>query len=139
MPIPTMSPGLYVHRIKALKGFVDEVGIAKAGGCRGGQNVQPAGSNNSRTERNFAGINQMNAHPFAPSLGGLAQAGRVNAPGLRSWYCLITDLTAYEFRSTVRCPNVASIDEIVVSWGCRKLVNIEHFLKGGRRYSANSR
>ena len=55
-----------------LESVIDQVGIAKARGGCGGQDIQPARRNHSRTERNLARIDEMNAHWVAPSLGGLA-------------------------------------------------------------------
>jgi hypothetical protein len=65
-------PGLNLEWVYRVQSFIDQTGIAKACGRRCGQHIQPARSNDSRTERNFAWIDQMNAHSVVPSLGRLA-------------------------------------------------------------------
>ena len=61
------------------QGFVDEDGIAHRGRCCCGQNKQPSRSNDSRTKRIVAGVNQKNAHrvlPFVVLLPGPQGASR---------------------------------------------------------------
>jgi hypothetical protein len=71
-----------VQWVQGLESFINQAGIAKTRGCRGRQNVQPAGRDDSRTKRDFARIDEMNTHSIAPSSGGLRQAGSGNAPGI---------------------------------------------------------
>ena len=59
--------GLNVEWVQCFQSFIDEGGIAKACGSCGRQNIQPAGSNDGGTERDFARINQMHAQAVVPS------------------------------------------------------------------------
>src|SRR5258706_16233479 len=63
--------------VHGLKGFIDQAGIAKARRGSRRQNIQPARSNYSCAERNFTGINEVNAHAALSSWG----RGWRSAPG----------------------------------------------------------
>jgi hypothetical protein len=79
---------LYLLGIQRFQRLIDQYGIAKTSrrGCR--QNVQPAWSNYGCAERNFTGIDEVNAHAMSPSLGGLAKAVEQLAPGTTISGCL---------------------------------------------------
>src|SRR5207237_7097577 len=62
--------GLNASGIHGTQGFIDKRGIAKDfGSCRR-KHVQPTRRDYRGPERDFAGINEMNAHTISPFLGG---------------------------------------------------------------------
>jgi hypothetical protein len=68
----------------------------------------------------------------------LHKQGDGTRPELRSSYYLDCGLSGLQKSDPQFVAPHGVNDGIVVSWGSRKLVKIEHFLGGERRYSANS-
>src|SRR4029077_8316543 len=106
-------PSLNVERVHCVQSFIDQAWVAKA--CRRGrrQNVQPARCNDSRTERNFARINEMNAHSVAPPQAVLHKQGKESARNCILRITKAADLLNYEFRSAVRRPILAGMYELL--------------------------
>src|SRR5947209_3390921 len=64
---------LNLSRAYRCQSLIHQARIAKAHGCSRRENIQPARGNDCSAERNFAGINEMNAHAVFVLLRKLAE------------------------------------------------------------------